>query len=143
MYTNNTILVFNIVYIFEFTFKLTLTSLFILFLFIKTHIIYHVQILFSDYALNLLFSWRRILSTACWTVALSSCFQFNIIFFVGSWLRYLVSLLLEYLKPKSPSTLHSSEECPGIWMIQVSLDLSFGWSTYIFTWFPVLSLISE
>ena len=41
----------------------------------------------------------------------------------GSCLWCLVGLLLEYLELKSPQTLNSSDECPGLCMGQVILDI--------------------
>ena len=71
------------------------------------------------------------------------CCLLNFLMFVGSRPWSLVGLILACLEPKSPKTLHSSDECPGKWMRYVCLGLSFGWYTYLFLRFLALSLISE
>ena len=63
MYTNHTILVFILTYVFKFAFKLTLTSSFILFIFIKIHIIYLIYIVFVGYRIYVLVCY--ILYTQC------------------------------------------------------------------------------
>ena len=57
---------------------------------------------------------------------------------MGLLLRSLLGLLLAYLAPKSPRILHSSEECPWLWMIQI-FDFPDRLSTYRFLRFPELS----
>ena len=49
-----------------------------------------------------------------------------------SLLLSLVSLILAYLEPKSPRTLHSYDECPGPCLIQFFYS-ALGCSTYIFS----------
>ena len=150
MYTSHNIMAFNIIYIFKISFKGTLISFF---LFIKTHIINLIYIIFIDfrfgvlvccfYTLYFMFSCRMISSTACWTIALLSFFLLNFFIFSGFCLRSLVVLLLEYLEPKSPKTLHSSDEFPSPRTRQISFYLYLGWSVYLFLVFPALALILE
>ena len=53
MYTSHTILDFNLIYIFEFAFKCTLTSFSFLFLAITTHIVNNIYITLIDFIFNI------------------------------------------------------------------------------------------
>ena len=93
-------------------------------------------------SLTLLFFCRSIPSTACLKIAFLSWCLLNYFLFAVLCPWSLVGLLLEYLEPKSPKTLHSSYEFLGPFMRHVGLDLSFGLSTYLFLCLLSLSLIS-
>ena len=137
-----TILAFNIIFIFDFAFKITLTSFCSLFISIKTNFINIIQIVLinlrfnflcaSSLELTLLFSWSIISSTAWLTMSLLYFCLLNLFLFVVSCPWSLVSLILEYLEPKFPKTLDSYYECPGPWMRHFFSNISFGLSTYLF-----------
>ena len=59
----------------------------------------------------------------------------------GWFLWSLVGLPLVYSATNSPRTLHSSEECPGTWMIHV-FYLLVNQSTYHFLHLPLISPIA-
>ena len=128
-----------------------LTSVKLFFCLFKTHLITLVQIvciiirvhkfwcfmIFGTY----FFPFSRISSTALLTMALFPCCLLKFFLGTGLPLGSLVGLLLAYLVPKYPRTLHSSEECPRPWMRQV-FDLPARLSTCCFLQFPSLSLFS-
>ena len=95
----------------------------------------------ASWFLALTFCVSRISSTALLTMALFSCCL--LIFFLGKGLipRSWVGLILAYLSPNSPRTLHSSEECKGPCMRQI-FDFPVGLSTCLFLRFPALSPFS-
>ena len=119
--------------------------------FIKTHL----SRLYSSYSsnLSLMFSFvlysipknnscGMISSTAWWTTSLFPCSFPNLYFNTGPFLYSLKFPTLVYLNPKSSKTLHSSDECPGPWIIQVSFDWSLRWYTYLCLRFLVFLVIS-
>ena len=85
-------------------------------------------------ALTFCVSFSRISSTALLTIALFSRFFF---LSMGLFPWSLLGLILAYLAPKSPRTLHSSEECPWTLMKQV-FDSIFEQSTNRFWSLPAL-----
>ena len=133
-----------------FIFNCTLTS-FKFFFCVKTHIIYLIDFILIKTRFNILIcSIIRIYFLVFLKEDFIHCTVSNIIITLLpviflSWYRIvptvLRGLILTYLEPKSPRTLHSYDECPGICMRQV-FDSPFRWSTYIFLRLPVLSLIA-
>ena len=77
-------------------------------------------------------------STELLTMALFSCCLLNVSLGTRLHARSLVGLLLAYLVPKSPKTLHYSEEFPGPRMRQF-FNLPIGLSTCRFLRLPELS----
>ena len=147
MYASHTILVFNITNVFTTHSNARLRNCF--FCLFLTRLISYISYRSYSYisesmfsyasssALNLLFSCRMISSTACLTISLLSCFILNFFIFEIFYPRSLVGIILEYLEPKSPKTLHSSDECPGPWMTQL---------VWIYPWFiflPFSALASD
>ena len=134
MYTGHNILDFNPIFIFDFASKLMLTSLFILFLFIKTNIFNLVYIVIIDIRLNI-FMWFRF--STYFIIFLQNdlihCMINNIIVlllfvtFISS-CGIMPTVLrrpdFKTNRNKYPKTLHSSDEYSGPWTRQVCLDLS-------------------
>ena len=145
-------MVFNVKRIFKFAFKCTLMSFKFLFCVIKTHIVNLIEFslikpdsIFSCapfLALTFWFLCRSISPTPLLTTALFSYFLLTHVL-THFCLQSLVGLLLEYLEPNSPWTLHSSDEYLRPWMRHVRLDLPYRYSTHLFLCFPALSLILE
>ena len=75
-------------------------------------------------------------------MALFSFWLLNLFLGTGWFPRSLVGLPLSYLAPKFPRNLHSWEECPGPWIIQV-FNLPTGKYTCRIMRFPELSPIAE
>ena len=142
MYTNHTILDFNLICIFELAFKFMPTSF--KFSFFSSRLILSICYrLFSSNlysfiscafvpALTLLFSWVVILSTALLTISLFYWCLLNFLLLEVLYHQSLVGLILAYLKPKSPRSLHSYDWCSEPCIVHMGLDLSFVWSKYIF-----------
>ena len=133
MYKSQTIMDCNLIFIFEFYFKHTLTSSSFFFLFVKNHIINLLYIVLIDIRFNV---------SMCFIIRtyfiifiqddIIHCMINHIVVLLlsvkkllvaGSFPQSLVDLLLEYLEPKSPKTLHLSYEYPVPWIRQVYLDL--------------------
>ena len=123
------IIIFNPICIFKFSFKLTLTSFKFFYCVFKTRIVYLIYFIIIKFRLNIfmcflistyfLFLCSRISYTALLTIALFSFCLLNFLLGTLSFLRSLVGIILTSLEPKSPSTLHSSDECPGQCIRQV------------------------
>ena len=135
MYTSYTILALNIMFIFEFASKLTVTSFKFFTSLFKTSFVNLVQIILVKLRLNhfLCFCTITYLIIFLWlyfiicTVKISFVLLLSLNFiFAVSLPRSLVGLILAYLEPKSSRTLHSCGELPGPWIIHVCLDLFFG-----------------
>ena len=153
MYTSHTILYFNLICIFKFALKRTLTSF--KFFSVSSRLIFLIWYnsflsksgsIFSCAPFSELtfwFSCKSISSTALLKIVLLSYCLLNFFLFVVSLPWSLVDVLLAYLDNNSPSTLHSSDKFLGPCIIHVSLYLPFVWSTYPFLCFPEISLISE
>ena len=152
MYMLHIIFIFNTIFVFKFASKSTLTRFKFFFSVFKTNtgnlinsVLIKIRLNISgDYFTVLTFSFFFQQYFIHCTTNNSIITLLPVIFL--SWYRIvpavLRGLILTYLKPKSPRTLHSYDECPGICMRQV-FDSPFRWSTHIFLRLPVLSLIAE
>ena len=148
MYTHHIILILNPICTFLLVFKHTLTSFKFFFSLIKTHVVNMINfvlviIRFQKFrcfprSTHFFFVSRsRISSTTLLTMELFSCCLLHL-FLGAGWLPWsLVGLHLTYLAQKSPRTLHSSEECPVLWMRQV-FNFPNRRSTYRFLHLPAL-----
>ena len=144
MHMIHTIQYIYIIYISELDFKCTPTS----FILVKTQFIQLIDLIFIDLIINVLMCFiscnkifflvfcRMISSTACWTISFNSCFFPIFLLDVGSFLIYLKEPTVAYLVLKYFISLHSSDECPKPWIIQVSLYISLGGYTYLWLRLP-------